>query len=433
LKYRSSLEFGEKFYCYGIQEDCLYLCISEKKNTSDQKWVELGKECHEMAEKNNVITIEMKEKDCEEINLEKFLEGIYISNYDTGKYKSNKCKKIISVTIPEKYFELHRKAEKISAAIHVAMDICNEPANVMYPRHFAELLNKLFTDTDVNVEIIKSNELNEKQFYAVEQVGKGSKNEPYVAVLTLKTNDDEPLALIGKGVTFDSGGVNAKTGSAIAEMKMDLGGAAAVTGAMKLLAETGKRCHVKAILPLVVNVGGGSAYLPSDVIKFRNGMTVEVGNTDAEGRLIIADSILYAQSLGIHKIIDIATLTGNVGQALGLKMAAVFSKDRNISNKVFEYGQKSGDYVWPMPLEMDYKDYLKSSIADLSNMSNSTFAGSITAALFIEHFVNKDAKWIHIDMANTSKVFLNNEGKASGFGTKLLYELVNARKEVLDD
>lgn len=433
LNKRCTMSFGEIFYCYGVKMDELYVCYFQSQDIETQDWVKLGEACYKFIKKYGISNIELDEEDCEQINLLGFLEGLYKSDYKFDLYQSNKQRGSISLNIPKEFREISSKAKTIAEAVHIARDICNEPANKLYPRTYSAYLKRIFESTNVDVKIIHSDDMEHEGFYAVDTVGSGSKYEPCIAVLTLKTNNENPLALIGKGVTFDAGGINVKTGTAIAEMKMDLGGAAAVTGAMKLLSDMDIPCHVIAILPLVVNVGGGHAYLPSDVIQFRNGTTVEIGNTDAEGRLIIADSILYAQHLGINRIIDIATLTGNVGQALGLKMAAVFSNDVDILNKVYEHGQRSGDAVWPMPLEKDYKRYLKSQVADLSNMSSSSFAGSITAALFIEHFIEEKTKWIHIDMANTSKFFPNAEEGASGFGTKILYDLVTAKEELWVD
>lgn len=434
LQNRSVCDFGEMFQCYNELADSIYVCYAQPEKQDDKlEWEKLGNTCYTFVEKNHITSVEINENNCEKINMPDFLEGFYKADYKFDRYLSDTNRKEVHLKLPRKFKDTSIDAKKIAAAVHVARDICNEPANKLYPASFAEYLHQLFNQTDVEVEIIPSKDLNEKEFYAVETVGKGSEYEPCIAVLTLKNSDENPVALVGKGITFDSGGVNVKTGNAIAEMKMDLGGAAAVTGAMKLLADRDITCHVKAILPMAVNVSGSSAYLPSDVIQFRDGTTVEIGNTDAEGRLVIADAILYAQSLGMNRIIDIATLTGNVGQALGLKTAAIFSNDISLSDKLYKYGQKSGDSVWPMPLEKEYKQYLNSQVADISNMSSHPFAGSITAALFIEHFVKENTKWLHIDMANTSKVFQDAALGASGFGTKLLYELVVQRKELWND
>ncbi|WP_052400575.1 M17 family metallopeptidase [Oceanobacillus jeddahense] len=434
LQNRSICKFGEIFQDYAEHIDSIYVCYAQPDELQDEReWEKLGSMCYTFVEKNHIAHVEIDGNNCEKINMPAFLEGFYKAGYHFDRYLSSKDRKEVSLKLPKPFENISINAQKAAAAVHVARDICNEPANKLYPTRFADYLTQLFDPTDVEVEIIQSKDLKEKEFYAIETVGKGSEYAPCVAILTLKNSGEDPVALIGKGITFDSGGVNVKTGSVIAEMKMDLGGAAAVIGAMKLLADRNTACHVKAILPMAVNVSGANAYLPSDVIQYRDGTTVEVGNTDAEGRLVIADAILYAQQLGIDRMIDIATLTGNVGQALGLKTAAIYSNDIKLSTKLYKYGQKSGDSVWPMPLEKDYKRYLNSEVADISNMSNHPFAGSITAALFIEHFVKEGTKWIHIDMANTSKIFPSTKLEASGFGTKLLYELIVQREELWDD
>lgn len=359
-----------------------------------------------------------------------FMEGWYLAGYQFLSYKKEEPQEKVDVEMEtELYKGYAAHAKTRSNAVNTARDLCNEPANKLTPAVYAERLKDIFMDTNVGVEIIETNELMERGFEAIATVGKGSSHPPKLAVLTLHTNrEGKKISLVGKGVTFDSGGTNVKTGGDIGEMKMDMGGSAAVVGAMKLLADTGKSVHVTAILPLVENVSGGNAFLPSDVIKYRNGMTVEVGNTDAEGRLVLADGILYAQSLGAETIIDIATLTGTIGQALGLKVAGIFSNDEKRLFAYKEMGDHSGDPVWPMPVIDDYQCYLQSDSADINNRSTSKFGGAITAALFLKNFIEKGRKWIHIDMANTVRPW-KVEGYyvpgASGFGVRLLTELID--------
>ncbi|WP_130859218.1 M17 family metallopeptidase [Gracilibacillus phocaeensis] len=430
LQKRDTDEFGTLFHCYHEAIDELFVRITSSHEISNQDWVGLGESCYAFCEKQQVELLQLDQENSEKMNVTPFLEGFYKADYHFDRYLSDRRQETVVMELPDQYKEHASEAKRIANAVHVARDICNEPANMLYPESYADYLKKLFADTNVEVNIVSQQELGQAGFYAVETVGKGSVYQPCVAILTLKNAEQDAMALVGKGVTFDSGGVNVKTGSAIAEMKMDLGGAAAVTGAMKLLADSQVPCHVQAILPLVTNVSGANAYLPSDVIQYKDGPSVEVGNTDAEGRLILADAILYAQRQGIRQIVDIATLTGNVGQALGLKMAGIYSNDLKIVTKLYQYGQISGDFVWPLPLEKDYKRYLASQVADISNMSSTPFGGSITAALFIEHFVEAATNWIHIDMANTSKFFPDGNKGASGFGTKLLYELVRNSEEL---
>lgn len=360
-------------------------------------------------------------------------EGWYLAGYQFLTYKQDKQSNHPELRMNKSSYEGYVKQAAARAnAVNIARDLCNEPANQLTPAIYATRVREIFKDTKVKVEIVETDELTDKGFEAIATVGKGSSNPPKLAVLTLKNSGNKHVALVGKGVTFDSGGTNVKTGGNIAEMKMDMGGSAAVVGAMKLLSDLDLPVHVTAILPLVTNVAGGHAFLPSDVIKYANGLTVEVGNTDAEGRLVLADGILHAQTIGAETIVDIATLTGTIGQALGLKVAGIFSNDEKSLWSYKEMGEKVGDYVWPMPLVDDYQTYLKSDTADLNNMSASKFGGAITAALFLKNFVSNDRKWIHIDMANTVSPWKTHGyyvPGASGFGVRLLTEIVCGEEE----
>lgn len=361
-----------------------------------------------------------------------FIEGWYLAGYQFLTYKQKERKREAILQIENDTYKKYASNALVRAnAVNLARDLCNEPANKLTPAVYAAKLKEIFLNTKVEVDIIETDNLMEQGFEAIATVGKGSSHPPKLAVLTLKNSEKKHIALVGKGVTFDSGGTNVKSGNDIGEMKMDMGGSAAVVGAMKLLSDLGTPIHVTAILPLVENVSGGNAYLPSDVITYKNGITVEVGNTDAEGRLVLADGLLHAQALGAETIIDIATLTGTIGQALGLKVAGIFSNSEEDLWTYKKLGEQSGDYVWPMPVIEDYQYYLESNCADINNMSSSKFGGAITAALFLKNFIQDGRKWIHVDMANTVSPW-KAEGYyvpgASGFGVRLLTELV--KKEV---
>ncbi len=360
-----------------------------------------------------------------------FMEGWYLAEYQFSSYK--KAVELNQLTMlweDERLGEYDQAARIRANAVNLARDLCNEPANKLTPTAYAERLKKIFHDTDVSVQVMDGNELLNNQFVGIHTVAKGSSEPAKLVVLKLERDvNKEKIALVGKGVTFDSGGTNVKTGNDIGEMKMDMGGSAAVAGAMKLLADTNTAVNAVAILPLVENLADGNAFLPSDIIRYRNGLHVEVGNTDAEGRLILADGLLYAQLLGAKTIIDIATLTGSIGSALGLKAAGVFS---NAESDLWHYkqlGDQTGDYVWPMPVFDDYLYYLKSDCGDINNMSSSPFGGAITAAVFLKQFVGKGIKWVHIDMANTVRPWREQGyyvAGASGFGVRLLFEMVRA-------
>lgn len=362
-----------------------------------------------------------------------FIEGWYLGGYEFLTYKKETEKVAVILNFELEKYEQAASLGKIKAeAVSAARDLCNEPANKLTPAIYAEKLKELFHETNVEVEIIEAEQLAEKGFEPTSIVGAGSQYPPKVAILTLKNSDAKHVGLIGKGVTFDSGGTNVKTGSDIGEMKMDMGGSAAVVGAMKLLADADYPVYVTAIIPLATNVAGKDSFLPSDVLTYRNGLTVEVGNTDAEGRLLLADGILYAQEVGAEIIIDIATLTGTIGQALGLKTAGIFSNDEESLWAYKQMGEQTGDNVWPMPITSDYQTYIDSNTADLNNMSTSQFGGAITAAVFLQNFVEVNKKWIHIDMANTVRPW-KVEGYyvtgAAGFGVRLLAEIVQSEIE----
>lgn len=432
--------FGESFVYNGEEEVILFLG-ADKKRITEEDIRFLGGKARNEAEENFIENLAVNFNSLMDMSSEftekevavNFLEGWYLAGYRFDKYKQDKKKYDSQLSLPDESYERHRQTAMMRAeAVNIARDLCNEPANKLTPQIYSEKLDAIFKDSKVEIEIIEAADLRQAGFHAVHLVGKGSGNSPKVAILKFNNGEGSPVALIGKGVTFDSGGTNTKTGGDIAEMKMDMGGSAAVVGAVKLLADLDCPVNLVAIIPLVVNVAGGEAYLPSDVITYQNGKTVEVGNTDAEGRLILADSILYAQAIGAENIIDIATLTGSIGHALGLKVAGVFCSDENRLWELKTLGEKSGDYIWPMPLVEDYQSLLESDTADLNNMSSSAFGGAITAALFLKNFVGERCKWIHIDMANTVRPW-KKEGYygsgASGFGVRLLAEIVQQERK----
>lgn len=362
-----------------------------------------------------------------------FLQGWYLGGYEFTKYKKGKDSHEVNLSFQEEYGEIRERALHLAEAVNIARDLCNEPANKLTPEDYANKLISIFKDTKVAVKIVDEKDLEAEGFMATALVGRGSSNQAKVAILTYNNSHQaEKIGLVGKGVTFDSGGTNVKTLSDIGEMKMDMGGSAAVVGALKLISSLEIKSNLIAVLPLVTNVSSGSSFLPSDIIEYVNGFTVEVGNTDAEGRLILADGLLHVQKEGAKTVLDIATLTGAVGQALGLKMAGIFSNREENLWAYKEIGERTGDYVWPMPLIDDYKTYLKSDCADINNMSSNPFGGAVTASVFLKQFIQEDCSWVHIDMANTVRHWKKDgyytEG-ASGFGVRLLSEIVQFHTE----
>src|SRR5690625_2914882 len=235
-----------------------------------------------------------------------------------------------------------------------------------------------------------------------------------------------PISLVGKGVTFDTGGISLKGGRNIGDMRMDMGGAAAVAGVMQLLAKSKAKVNVIGLIPIAENMPDSKAFLPGEVIRFKNGHTVQVGNTDAEGRLILADGLIRAGEHQAEYIVNIATLTGAVVSALGSKLAGVFG-DTKLSEDMIVIGEENGDFIWPMPLVDAYESYLKSDYADFSNISSKGEAGAITAGLFLRRFVPSASKWLHVDMAGVmdSQESGYYTKSATGFGARLLADFTN--------
>ncbi len=366
-----------------------------------------------------------------EDTMKAFFEGWHLASYRFEHYKSDSQNLDIDLLYEEDYRKLEEETLKVTEAVCIARDLCNEPASNLTPATYGQKLIDIFQDTMVDVTILHEEDLCDQGFYATYHVGKGSDDSPEVALLTYHNQGKNKMALVGKGVTFDAGGINLKQANDIVDMKMDMGGSAAVAGAMKLIESMELPVHLTAIIPLVENIPSRTSYLPSDIITYQNGKTVEVGNTDAEGRLILADGLLYAQNQGADWIADIATLTGSIGHALGLKMAGLFSNKLESLTEYERISQETGDHIWPMPMVKEYEGLLKSETADIKNVASTPFGGAITAASFLHSFIEKDVKWYHIDMANTVKPFEISgyyvEG-ASGFGVRLLTELV--KKEV---
>ncbi len=421
------------------QDDQLIFYVFVPLSTSEIEYIKyIAGELRKKAEKFSITSLKvlfdgfyelkyLKRKKC----IYAFFEGWYLASYRFLKYKSTAQERKIRITYDPIYNALEAEALLVANAVCVARDLCNEPANKLTPISYARKIDALFKDTKVKVTILDKQALLDHGFHATYEVGKGSNHSPKVALLNYENGGKKKMALVGKGVTFDTGGMNLKQVSDIVDMKMDMGGSASVIGAMKLVESLQVPVNLQAIIPLVENIPSFNSYLPSDVIRYANGKTVEVGNTDAEGRLILADALLYAQKVGATWITDIATLTGTIGQALGLNRAGIYSNQLESISYYEEISAQTGDFIWPMPLVEEYNDLLESECADIKNISSSPFGGSITAAMFLHSFITDNSKWIHIDMANVVKPFKVKgyyvDG-ASGFKVRLLTELI--RREV---
>jgi leucyl aminopeptidase len=317
----------------------------------------------------------------------------------------------------------------VADGIFLARDLVNEPPNVLSPAEFTRRVKPL-ENLGVRVRALGENEMRRLGMGALLGVGQGSDRESQLVVMEWnggRRAGSGPVALVGKGVCFDSGGLSLKTGAGMMGMKGDMGGAAAVAGTLHALAARKARAHVVGIVGLVENMPDGKAQRPDDVVKSMSGQTIEVLNTDAEGRLVLADALWYAQSQFKPKcVIDLATLTGAILIALGHEHAGLFSNNDTLAERLTQAGREEGEPVWRLPLGDAYDKLLKSKIADMKNIGG-PHAGSITAAQFLQRFVDKSA-WAHLDIAGVA--WQDGEHKelapswATGWGVRVLNRLI---------
>jgi leucyl aminopeptidase len=329
--------------------------------------------------------------------------------------------------------------ESVAAAVDIAR-ICAEaqnrardlqslPSNVATPSFLAQRAAEIAAAHDaLSVEVLGRDEIAAKGMGGLVAVSQGSAEDPKLILLRYGgSGSGKTLGLVGKGVTFDTGGISLKSAPGMQEMKMDMSGAAAVLETVGAVAELGLEIDLIAVVPSTENMPSGTAIKPGDVITQYSGKTVEINNTDAEGRLILADALAYAVELGAERIVDIATLTGAVMIALGSTHAAVISNDDELAAEVEQVGRDTGELVWRLPLHPEYKALMKGTVADLTNAAAKRKGGTISAAAFLEEFVGK-TPWAHIDIAGTAwdvgRPYTGND--ASGYGVRLLTALARS-------
>jgi leucyl aminopeptidase len=322
-----------------------------------------------------------------------------------------------------------KTGEVIAEATNLARDWINEPANYMTPSGMAKVAKELAKTHSLGLTIMDREQMEKEGMCALLGVAQGSRQPPKLIVLSYKGDKTSPdtLGLVGKGITFDSGGISIKPSEGMAEMKGDMAGAAAVMAALVAISQLKPKVNVTAVVPATENLPGGNALKPGDILKAVNGKTIEVVNTDAEGRLILADALSYAVKQGLSPLVDLATLTGACRVALGDIYSGIFGNSQELIEKLVKAGADAGERLWQMPMHEDYKELNKSDVADIKN-SGGRWAGAITAAHFLAEFVG-DTPWAHIDIAGTS--FMEKERGylvkgATGVGVRTLISLALA-------
>jgi leucyl aminopeptidase len=365
---------------------------------------------------------------------EAIVTGTILGSYRFTKFKGDTKEdddkprlETLTVLGPAELAGAAETARVYSEAANRARDLQETPANSMRPEDLAKRAEEIAAANDaVTVEVFDGDAIRAKGMGGIAAVSQGGPVDPRLIVLRYSGGGDGPtLGFVGKGVTFDTGGISLKPGAGMAEMKFDMSGASAVLEATAAIAELGLPIDLITVVPSTENMPSGTAVKPGDVITQYNGKTVEVNNTDAEGRLILADALAYAIEQGAERVIDLATLTGAVLVALGSTYAAVISNDDALATELAAAGDESGELVWRLPLHPEYKEMMKGTVADLSNLASKREAGSITAASFLEEFVD-GTPWAHIDIAGTAwdvnRAYTGKGG--SGYGVRLLVQLV---------
>lgn len=390
----------------------LLVGLGKQSEETTETWRRAGSSAEKSIKKSiQTITILPPKEDTDLVAA--FAEGMLIAHYQYEDFLSDRERKLapiqnLQVIIQDKGIRAKltpklEESKSIVEATHLVRDLVNAPGNALGPIGLAKAAGRLSSKSrHTSCKILNDKALKKLKMGGLLAVGQAATEKPRLAIIEYKykPKNKKPIALIGKGISFDSGGLNLKTRS-LDEMKLDMAGAATVLGVFQILAKHRLPLHVVGLLPIAENAMGKNAYKPGDIIKMFDGSTVEIKNTDAEGRLILADAIAYAVKK--HKpteIIDVATLTGAAITALGYDITALLSNNEPLVKKLKTAGAQGDEKVWQLPLDPDYKKEIKSDIADLQNYSAKPGAGTIMGGAFLEHFV-KDTAWAHLDMGGS--------------------------------
>jgi len=363
------------------------------------------------------------------------MEGACLGNHRFDRYRQEKKKKplksmyfIVDPASARKIKSPASRTAKICQGTTLAREWISTPSNDKTPEQLTRMIVEQAKKQGLKTRVLREKQLQQQKFGALLAVAAGSRSKPSMVILEHRVaGAKNSVALVGKGVTFDSGGLNIKTGGSMSDMKSDMSGAAAVAATLITAARLKTKVNLTGIIPIVENMPSGTAIRPGDIIYSYAGKSIEIGNTDAEGRLILVDALAYAvKKFKPQLLVDMATLTGACVVALGEKIAAVFSHDDKLAAAITAAGETTHERCWRMPLPEDYKKLLKSDFADLNNISSTRWGGAITAALFLSEFVG-DTRWAHIDIAGPAYAKKENAycgPGGTGFGVRLLTELI---------
>ncbi len=429
----------------GGKEDVIMMKTEKVDKMTRRKWYLLVREMIKEVRKHKIESVRVIWSEItayEELgeNLgQAFAENVIMANYEFRRYKKKPkegwkdIKKIVIDAKKQDQLKLKKSIKKglvIAKYVNICRDLSNTPGNDMTPKILVSEAKKMAKEVGIGVSVLGEKQIKLKKMGGLIAVGQGSANESQFIIMTYNGADkksDKPIVLIGKGVTFDTGGVDTKPHPYALDMMMDMSGGAAVISVISALAKLKVKKNIIALVPAVENMPDGKSFKPGDVLTMMDNTTVEVGHTDAEGRLILADAITYAKIYKPDIVIDVATLTGASLMALGERATAVFTRDNKLAKKTILSGEKTGDFVWRLPLWEEYESEIKGNVAEISNIgTKNNYGGAITAAIFLHHFAKDFRSWMHLDIAPTmTSVFDEYLAKgAKGSSVRLLVDLL---------
>ena len=429
-------DLKQKLFVFELNSRKKIVLISVKKNITTSDIENLGAEFYKKVNygKNSEYFINSDSFTGKSKNfVGYFLHGLKLKSYEFNKYKSKKEKRLITLNVIEnknKSSANHRlRFKALEEGTFFARDLVSEPGNILHPDEYAKRLKSL-RKNGLKVNIYDKNKFKKMGMNALLGVGQGSVKGSYLVTIEWKgkKNNSKPLAFIGKGVCFDTGGYSLKPAKFMEDMTYDMAGSAAVVGLMKSLALRKAKINAVGVVGLVENMVSGNAQRPGDIVKSFSGKTIEILNTDAEGRLVLADAITFTEKKFKPKfMIDLATLTGAIIVSLGSEYAGLFSNDDRLSKELIHAGNKVDEKLWRMPLNKNFDKLINSKNADMQNINYVGGAGSTTAAQFLQRFILNKTPWAHLDIAGMAFSKYGgalNSGGATGYGVRLLNQLI---------
>ena len=447
------IKFSEKIkqsrFCVQKNKNILEIKIEKKDKINNRKWIVLCRNIIQTAKSNGIKNVEIDWSELEEFkNLTQynlgqlFAEAVEMANYEFRKYKKKpkegwqdvECVYIkIRKNRKEDIRKIHqdiKKGQVIATQVNYARELSNISGLDLTPMKLVQKIKQAVKGTNIKMKVLNEVDLKKLKMNGVLAVGQGSKEQSKFIILQYKQGGDKKTdVLVGKGVTFDSGGIDTKPHPYGLEMMMDMSGGASVIATMLAIDNLKMKKNIVALIPAVENMPSGSSMRPGDIIKMSNGINVEIGHTDAEGRLILADALVYAQRFKPNKIFDVATLTGASVVALGTKATAIMTRNEKLATQIEEVSEKTGDYTWRLPLWEEYEQDIIGSRGDISNINTKAKPGegsTITAGIFLWNFAKKYDKWAHIDIAPRMTADSSEQlaKGAAGPAVRLLVELL---------